>query len=41
MDEALPGLQAALKPEWSGGVFAQVLDGGTIRVGDTIAWEAP
>ena len=39
MDKALPGLQAALKPEWNGGVFAQVLDGGTIRVGDSISWD--
>jgi MOSC domain-containing protein YiiM len=41
MDEALTGLQAALKPDWSGGVFAQVLDGGDIYVGDIIEWEPP
>ena len=41
MNEALPGLEAALKPDWSGGVFAQVLDAGIIRVGDAIEWEVP
>jgi MOSC domain-containing protein YiiM len=39
MDEASPGLQAALRDDWRGGVFAQVIDGGVIRVGDTIEWE--
>ena len=39
MDDALPGLQAALRPEWRGGVFAAVLDDGEIRVGDPVRWE--
>lgn len=38
MDEAWPGLKAALKPAWGGGVFAQVLDGGEIQVGDVVEW---
>jgi MOSC domain-containing protein YiiM len=38
MDEAAPGLQAALRPDWRGGVFAQVMVGGVIRVGDSVRW---
>jgi MOSC domain-containing protein YiiM len=38
MDEALPGLRAAMKVDWAGGVFAEVLDDGDIRVGDEVEW---
>jgi MOSC domain-containing protein YiiM len=38
MDEALDGLRAALAADWGGGVFAEVLDSGQIRVGDPVAW---
>jgi len=38
MDEEHPGLQEALGPEWRGGVFAVVVDGGRIRPGDPVAW---
>ena len=41
MDDAAPGLRAALDPEWRGGVFAEVLDDGPIRVGDPVAWAEP
>ena len=39
MEEAVPGLQGAMCRDWGGGAFAQVLTGGTIRVGDPIEWE--
>ena len=41
MDEALQGLQAAMRRDWGGGVFAQVLTSGRICVGDAIEWESP
>ncbi len=39
MEEAVPGLQAAMRANWGGGVFAQVLDEGDISVGDVVDWE--
>ena len=39
MDEALPGLQALMRPHWRGGAFAQVLVGGRVRAGDIVRWE--
>jgi len=39
MEAALPGLEAALRPGWRGGVFGEVLTGGTIRTGDAVRWE--
>ena len=39
MDEASRGLQDAMRLDWAGGAFAQVLTSGTVRVGDSIEWE--
>jgi MOSC domain-containing protein YiiM len=39
MDEALPGLRAAMDPEWRGGAFGEVLDDGVVTVGDAVEWE--
>ena len=39
MEEAVPGLRAVMYPDWRGGAFAQILDGGPVRVGDAVAWE--
>ena len=39
MEDALAGLQAAMRPRWGGGAFAEVVDGGDIAVGDEVSWE--
>lgn len=39
MDEAVPGLRRTMAIRWRGGVFAEVLEGGTIRTGDTVELE--
>jgi MOSC domain-containing protein YiiM len=38
MDEACPGLQDALRPNWGGGAWGDVLDNSEIRVGDKVVW---
>jgi MOSC domain-containing protein YiiM len=40
MEEAAPGLQAAMRERWAGGVYGVVLDDGEIVVGDEVRWNA-
>lgn len=38
MEETLPGLEAALRPDWRGGAFGEVVAGGLVRIGDPVSW---
>jgi MOSC domain-containing protein YiiM len=40
MEDALPGLQAAMRERWGGGVFAEVVEGGEIAVGDLVSGDS-
>jgi MOSC domain-containing protein YiiM len=37
METALPGLRAAMRPDWRGGVSCDVVRGGMIRLGDPVS----
>jgi MOSC domain-containing protein YiiM len=39
MEEAASGLQEAMRAHWGGGAYAEVVTGGSIAVGDVVAWE--
>jgi len=39
MDDALPGLQAAMGERWGGGAYGEVIESGEISVGDEVEWE--
>jgi MOSC domain-containing protein YiiM len=39
MEEILPGLKAALTPDWRGGALGRVLSGGRIAIGDAVVVE--
>ena len=39
MERARAGLKAALTPDWRGGVYGEVVEGGEIAVGDAVAIE--
>jgi MOSC domain-containing protein YiiM len=38
MDEALAGLQDAMRERWGGGAYGEVSIGGNIEVGETVSW---
>ena len=38
MEEAQEGLKSAMEGSWNGGAFGEVLDDGTISVGDAVEW---
>jgi MOSC domain-containing protein YiiM len=40
MDEAQAGLRRALDPGWRAGAFGEIVQGGTINVGDEVRWLA-
>jgi MOSC domain-containing protein YiiM len=39
MEDANPGLRHALDPDWRAGVFGEIVEGGTLRVGDAASLE--
>lgn len=41
MERACAGLQATMRERWGGGAFAEVIEGGEIRVGDPVEWDLP
>ncbi len=41
MDQAYQGLRRVMAAPWNGGVYGVILDGGAIRVGDTVALRDP
>lgn len=41
MEAAHAGLQALMRERWGGGAFAEVVDGGPLRVGDAVCWHLP
>ena len=40
MDQAFFGLRKAMQQDWGGGAYAEVLDDGSIAVGDPVSWLA-
>lgn len=39
MDEAAPGLRAALDPAWRAGAYGMVVEGGRVAIGDPVEWD--
>jgi len=41
MDQVWPGLRQVMSQDWRGGVYAEVVKGGEIAVGDPVRWQLP
>jgi MOSC domain-containing protein YiiM len=41
LDFVVPGLVRALDPRWGGGVYAEVVEGAVVHVGDSARWTEP
>ena len=41
LEFARAGLQHALDAHWGGGIYAEVVEGATVRVGDAVRWAEP
>lgn len=41
LEEVVPGLQNAMKPDWRGGAYGVVLNDSEVRLGDRVDWESP
>lgn len=39
MEAAIPGLRAALDPDWRAGIYGTVLEDAVLKVGDPVQWE--
>jgi MOSC domain-containing protein YiiM len=39
MEEAMTGLREAIRPDWGGGAYGEVLDDGRIEIGDRVSWD--
>jgi MOSC domain-containing protein YiiM len=39
MDEAFEGLRDAMRANWGGGAYGEILDDGQINIGDQVYWE--
>jgi len=39
MDTMQSGLRKALRPHWRAGIFAEIVRGGTIRIGDRVTFD--
>jgi MOSC domain-containing protein YiiM len=39
MEDACPGLRAAMSEPWGGGAYGEVIASGVIKTGDVVSWD--